>query len=138
MDKRPYILDGIVIFKLYRVIIGTCWSRRTASSRNLFIGKRFMCGLIRSSGVLRIMVDEKMAQALSVLQQIAEDNGVPRNIRRSATDAMKVMQGKQYSNAVKASNAISILEDCSQDPNMPLFARTAIWKATSILEQIKD
>ncbi len=107
-------------------------------SRNLFIRKRFMCGLILSSGVLRNMVDEKMAQALSVLQQIAEDNGVPRNIRRSATDAMKILQGKQYTNAVKASNAISILEECSQDPNMPLFARTAIWKATSILEQIKD
>jgi uncharacterized protein (UPF0147 family) len=97
-----------------------------------------MCGLILFRGVLRIMVDEKMTQALSVLQQIAEDNGVPRNIRRSATDAMKVLQGKQYSNAVKASNAISILEECSQDPNMPLFARTAIWKATSMLEQIKD
>jgi len=39
---------------------------------------------------------------------------------------------------VKASNAISILEECSQDPNMPLFARTAIWQAISVLEQIKD
>jgi len=84
------------------------------------------------------MVDDKIVQALGVLQQIAEDNGVPRNIRRSATEAMKVLQGKEYSKAVNASNAISILEDCSQDPNMPLFARTAIWKATSILEQIKD
>jgi len=84
------------------------------------------------------MGDEKMAQALSVLQRVAEDNGVPRNIRRAATEAMKVLQGKVYSNAVKASNAISILEECSQDPNMPLFARTAIWQAISTLEQIKD
>jgi hypothetical protein len=84
------------------------------------------------------MVDEKITQALAVLQQIAEDNGVPRNIRRAATEAMKVLQGKEFTNAVKASNAISILEDCSQDPNMPLFARTGMWKATSILEQIKD
>jgi uncharacterized protein (UPF0147 family) len=84
------------------------------------------------------MVDDKMAQALNVLQKIAEDNGVPRNIRRSATDAMKVLQGKTYTSAVKASNAISILEECGQDPNMPLFARTAIWQAISVLEQIKD
>ncbi len=84
------------------------------------------------------MVDDKMAQALNVLQKIAEDNGVPRNIRRAATDAMRVLQGKTYSSAVKASNAISILEECSQDPNMPLFARTAIWQAISVLEQIKD
>jgi len=79
-----------------------------------------------------------MAQALNVLQKIAEDNGVPRNIRRAASDAIKVLQGKTYTSAVKASNAISILEECSQDPNMPLFARTAIWQAISVLEQIKD
>jgi len=34
------------------------------------------------------MVDDKMAQALNGLQKIAEDNGVPRNIRRAATDAI--------------------------------------------------
>lgn len=85
-----------------------------------------------------IMIDDKMTQALNVLQKIAEDNGVPRNIRRSATDAIKVLQGKIYTSAVKASNAISILEECGQDPNMPLFARTAIWQAISVLEQIKD
>jgi len=84
------------------------------------------------------MVDDKMAQALNVLQKIADDNGEPRNITRAATDAMKVLQGKTYTSAVKASNAISILEECGQDPNMPLFARTAIWQAISVLEQIKD
>lgn len=84
------------------------------------------------------MVDDKMVQALNILQKISEDNGIPRNIRRAASDAMKILQGKTYSNAVKASNAISILEECGQDPNMPLFARTAIWQAISSLEQIKD
>ncbi len=79
-----------------------------------------------------------MVQAINILQRIAEDTGVPRNIRRAASEAIKVMQGTTYTNAVKASNAISILEECSQDPNMPLFARTAIWQAISALEQIKD
>jgi len=79
-----------------------------------------------------------MAQAISILHRIAEDTGVPRNIRRAASEAIKVLQGTTYTNAVKASNAISILEECSQDPNMPLFARTAIWQAISALEQIKD
>lgn len=79
-----------------------------------------------------------MIQAINVLQKIAEDTGVPRNIRRAASEAIKILQGTTYSNAVKASNAISILDECSQDPNMPLFARTAIWQAISALEQIKD
>ncbi|MBC7112587.1 MAG: UPF0147 family protein [Candidatus Methanomethyliaceae archaeon] len=84
------------------------------------------------------MSSDKMAQAISILHRIAEDTGVPRNIRRAASEAIKVLQGTTYTNAVKASNAISILEECSQDPNMPLFARTAIWQAISALEQIKD
>ncbi|MDD1776053.1 MAG: UPF0147 family protein [Candidatus Methanomethylicus sp.] len=84
------------------------------------------------------MSSDKMAQALNILQKISEDNGIPRNIRRAGTEAIKVLQGKTYSNAVKASNAISILEECGQDPNMPLFARTAIWQAISFLEQIRD
>lgn len=84
------------------------------------------------------MSSDKMIQALNVLQRIADDNGVPRNIRRAASEAMKVLQGKTYTDAVRAANAISILEECGQDPNMPLFARTAIWQAISILEQVKD
>ena len=62
---------------------------------------------------------EQIDKAIAILQRVAEDTGVPRNIRRAA-------------------NAISILEEISQDPNMPLFARTAIWQAISLLEQVKD
>ncbi|RLE50763.1 MAG: hypothetical protein DRJ31_00110 [Candidatus Methanomethylicota archaeon] len=82
--------------------------------------------------------EEKIQRAVMILQRIAEDTGIPRNIRRAANEAIKVLHGKTYTHAVRASNAISILEECSQDPNMPLFARTAIWQAVSILEQIRD
>lgn len=84
------------------------------------------------------MSSQKLAQAITILQRIVEDTGVPRNIRRAASEAIKVLQSSTYSNAVRASNAISILEECTQDPNMPLFARTAIWQAISILEQVTD
>ncbi len=82
--------------------------------------------------------DEKIQQAIMILQRIAEDTGVPRNIRRAANEAIKILQSKTYTQAVRAANAISVLEECSQDPNMPLFARTAIWQAVSVLEQIRD
>lgn len=84
------------------------------------------------------MSSQKLAQAITILQKIVEDTGVPRNIRRAAAEAIKILQGTTYSDAVRASNAISILEECSQDPNIPLFARTAIWQAISILEQVRD
>ncbi len=83
-------------------------------------------------------VERKIQQAIMVLQRIADDLGVPRNIRRACSESIKVLRDKKYTPGVRAANAISILDECSQDPNMPLFARTAIWQAVSILEQIKD
>ena len=39
---------------------------------------------------------------------------------------------------IRASNAISTLDEISQDPNCPLYARTKIWNAVSVLETIRD
>ncbi len=82
---------------------------------------------------------EKLNQVLQVLKMISEDTSVPRNIRRAANESIDAIEtDKVDSAAVKASNAISILDEISQDPNCPLHARTRIWNAVSILETISD
>ncbi|MEM4700399.1 MAG: UPF0147 family protein [Candidatus Nezhaarchaeales archaeon] len=82
--------------------------------------------------------EQRIQQAITILQRIADDTGVPRNIRRACTESIKMLQSKKYSPALRASNVISMLDECGQDPNIPLFARTAIWQAVSLLEGIKD
>ncbi|MHA1754685.1 MAG: UPF0147 family protein [Candidatus Odinarchaeia archaeon] len=70
-------------------------------------------------------MDEKTNQAIQVLNMINEDTSVPRNIRRAASEAIEALKDtKIESKAVRASNAISILDEVSQDPNCPLHART--------------
>ena len=81
---------------------------------------------------------EQIDKAIAILQRVAEDTGVPRNIRRAASESIEMLKRKDLSPGLRAANAISILEEVSQDPNMPLFARTAIWQAISLLEQVKD
>ena len=82
-------------------------------------------------------VNEKVLQATQVLNTIAEDTSVPRNIRRAAVEATEALKDEKIESvAVRASNAISILDEISQDPNCPLHARTKIWNALSILETI--
>jgi len=82
---------------------------------------------------------EKLKHVLQVLKMISEDTSVPRNIRRAANESIDAIEtDKVDSAAVKASNAISILDEISQDPNCPLHARTRIWNAVSILETISD
>jgi uncharacterized protein (UPF0147 family) len=81
---------------------------------------------------------EKMEQAIFILKQISEDTATPRNIRRAAIQAMDALHIDEDSPAVKASNAISVLDEVSQDPNCPLHSRTKIWNAVSILETVSD
>ncbi len=80
----------------------------------------------------------KMEQAMSILNMSADDNTTPRNIRRTAKQAADMLLDESLSVAARAANAIAILEDISQDPNMPMYSRTRIWNAISVLEGIRD
>lgn len=82
--------------------------------------------------------EAKIKQALIMLLKIVNDTGVPRNIRRAATEAIKMLQDPTLSPGVKAANAISILDEISQDPNMPAHTRIAIWNVVTLLETVKD
>ncbi|UCG36534.1 MAG: UPF0147 family protein [Candidatus Bathyarchaeota archaeon] len=82
--------------------------------------------------------EERMGQAMAVLNQISEDTTTPRNIRRAAKESIDVLQTTDLTHAVKASNAISILDDILQDPNMPPYTRVKLWNVMSLLEAIKD
>jgi uncharacterized protein (UPF0147 family) len=82
--------------------------------------------------------EERIKQALAVLGAVSEDTTTPRNIRRAAKDSMDALQTTEYTPAVKASNAISILDEILQDPNMPPYTRVKLWNVMSLLEAIKD
>jgi hypothetical protein len=82
--------------------------------------------------------EERIEQALSVLGQISEDTTTPRNIRRAAKDSMDALHVEALTAAVRASNAISTLDDILQDPNMPPYTRVKLWNVMSLLEAIKD
>jgi uncharacterized protein (UPF0147 family) len=80
----------------------------------------------------------KLGQAKQILNMIADDNTTPRNIRRTAKNAADMLDDQKLSIAARAANSISVLEEISQDPNMPMYSRTRIWNAISVLEGIRD
>ena len=82
--------------------------------------------------------EERMKQAIAVLAEVSEDKTTPRNIRRAAKDSMDTLQSAEFTPAVRASNAISLLDDILQDPNMPPYTRVKLWNVMSLLEAIKD
>jgi len=81
--------------------------------------------------------EQKKKQVIQILTSISEDTSVPRNIRRAANEAITSMEDDTSEMVVRASNGISILDEISQDPNCPLYARTKIWNAVSVLETVR-
>jgi len=82
--------------------------------------------------------EERIKEAVGVLGLVSEDTTTPRNIRRAAKQSIEALQMTQNTPAVRASSAISILDDILQDPNMPPYTRVKLWNVMSLLEAIKD
>ncbi|AEG19409.1 UPF0147 family protein [Methanobacterium paludis] len=72
-----------------------------------------------------------------ILQHITEDTSVPRNIRRAAEESKNIL-AKDEEATIRASSVISILDEISNDPNIPIHARTLIWNVLSELESVHD
>ncbi|MCK4269103.1 MAG: UPF0147 family protein [Methanogenium sp.] len=73
---------------------------------------------------------------IQMLQQIMEDSTIPRNIRRVADGTHKVLMDKSQGISLRAATAISMIDEISNDPNMPVHARTRIWELVSQLETV--
>lgn len=74
----------------------------------------------------------------SLEESVVQDMSVPRNIRKAATEAIEHLQNKGQSRKVRAHSATEILDEISNDPNMPMHTRTIIWQVLTELERIED
>ena len=81
---------------------------------------------------------EKVTQAVATLQSVADSMTTPRNIRKIVKDVITMLQDERLGVGVRAANAVSLLDETSQDPNMPSFARVTVWQALSALESVRE
>ena len=81
---------------------------------------------------------ELLNNATTTLNQIATNPSTPKNIRKNITEIVEELKSDKYSVSVRAANTISLLDDVTQDPNMPSYVRTSLWQAVSTLESIRE
>ena len=81
---------------------------------------------------------EFLNNSMSTLNQIATNPSTPKNIRKNITDLIEQLKSDEYSVSVRAVNTISLLDDVTQDPNLPSYVRTSLWQAVSTLESIRE
>ena len=81
---------------------------------------------------------ESMKEAIDTLNQIVSSNSTPKTIKKAITDLIVNLSSQEFSLSVRAANTISLLDDVTQDPNMPSYVRTQLWQAVSKLESIRE
>ena len=81
---------------------------------------------------------EFLNNSVATLNQIATNPSTPKNIRKNIADIVEQLKSDEYSVSVRAANTISLLDDVTQDPNLPSYVRTSLWQAVSTLESIRE
>jgi len=76
-----------------------------------------------------------MDDIIEIMESILDDRMVPRNIRAKVDEAIRKVKGKTITTL---SEAIYILDDISNDVNMPEHTRTDIWQIISMIEEEKE
>ncbi len=73
-------------------------------------------------------------EVLALLEEIEIDRTVPRNVRSAAIEVKRDLKNDKLERDIRVNNAISILDEVSSDPNIPIYTRTQIWNIVSVLE----
>ena len=68
--------------------------------------------------------EKTMENCILMLQHIQEDSSIPRNIRRVADETRTLLTNNNKAMGLRAAEAISKIDEISNDPNMPIHART--------------
>ena len=82
------------------------------------------------------MYNQTIDEVSEILEYIMENNSVPRNIREAAQESNTLLKDESQDQSVKISTVLTKLDEISNDPNIPIHARTLIWEVLSKLESI--
>ena len=69
---------------------------------------------------------------MDILSQIEEDDTIPKGMRIKIKNAMECLE--KCNESIVVDKAIQELDNIVEDPELPVYAKTQIWNAVSILE----
>jgi len=77
----------------------------------------------------------EVEEIIAFLDRVINDRTVPKNIRKAAEDSKTILLNGTDPMEIKISSVIHMLDEVINDPNMPMYTRTQIWNAVSLLEE---
>lgn len=82
------------------------------------------------------MESDELGPIIEALEDIKEDNRVPKNIREGCEECMEILENEDDDFSVRVNSCVSILDEISNDPNIPMYTRTQVWNIVSMLEAV--
>jgi hypothetical protein len=83
------------------------------------------------------MSDINLSEIIEIMNEIEEDNSIPKNIRKTISEAKQRLK-KDEDPTLKIGAVVYSLEEIAEDINIPSHARTQIWTILSALESIEN
>jgi len=82
-------------------------------------------------------IEKELADIKDLIEMLLGDVMIPKNVKFILQDIGKIIEhdGK---NSVKLSEAVYSLQDISEDPNLPLNAKSDVWQLLNKLEKITE
>ena len=77
---------------------------------------------------------EELDRALEILGTIIEDTAVPKNIKEICRASVTRLNNEDEKIHIRIGAVINMLDELSQDSNLPCHTRTQIWEVASLLE----
>jgi hypothetical protein len=84
------------------------------------------------------MAKTNVEQIVSLMEEVMNDTSIPKNVRKAVSDAKDKLQNGEGELRTRASSAIYMLDEVSNDINMPMHARTQIWTLMGALETVRS
>ena len=77
---------------------------------------------------------EELDRALEILDEIVEDSAVPKNIKEICRSSIERLHNQGEKIHIRIGAVITMLDELSQDSNLPFHTRTQVWEVASLLE----
>jgi len=83
------------------------------------------------------MENKGIETVLNVLDELKEDNTVPKNVRLKIEETIKILN-EDSEMEIRVSKVLHRLGEISEDVNLQSYTRTQIWDVISELEKTKS
>jgi uncharacterized protein (UPF0147 family) len=77
---------------------------------------------------------ETLDNALEILDELKDDNTLPKNVRSSVMRIIDFLKDDNQEISIRVDKAMQELEEISSDINVQAYSRTQLWHVVSMLE----